>query len=185
MTESQDIGRSRMKLIALILIAFVPMLIAYLAYFYLPMLAPEGSTNQGELINPPLDGFAVSETLDSLDAWVLIQPAGLDCDADCDQLLYLSRQVVSGLGKDTTRVKRALLAPNGVSETFSAMLTSKHADLTVIEADPATLLDVSQERPLLLLMDPNGNVMMFYTLETAGKPMLKDLKHLLRLSNIG
>jgi hypothetical protein len=34
-------------------------------------------------------------------------------------------------------------------------------------------------------MDPNGNIMMFYTLDKAGKLMLKDVKHLLKASNIG
>jgi hypothetical protein len=39
--------------------------------------------------------------------------------------------------------------------------------------------------PVLLLMDPNHNVMMLYSLDKAGKPMLRDLKHLLKISNIG
>jgi len=55
----------------------------------------------------------------------------------------------------------------------------------VIEGNLGPLTAVSAAFPLLFLVDPNGNVMMYFTLEKAGKPMLGDLKHLLKLSNIG
>ncbi|MGB0691890.1 MAG: hypothetical protein ACPGPD_04220, partial [Pseudomonadales bacterium] len=61
----------------------------------------------------------------------------------------------------------------------------EHKDLKVIEGNLGPLTAVSAASPLLFLVDPNGNVMMYFTLEKAGKPMLGDLKHLLKLSNIG
>ena len=51
--------------------------------------------------------------------------------------------------------------------------------------DTESLSQVSLGRPGLFLRDPNGNVILFYPAKNAGKPMLKDLKHLLKLSNIG
>ena len=47
------------------------------------------------------------------------------------------------------------------------------------------LLGREPDGAYILLMDPNGNIMMFYTLDKAGKLMLKDVKHLLKASNIG
>ena len=124
MTEIDQaaLKRSRAKLLTLIAIAFVPLFIAYAAYFYFPDWAPEGTTNQGELINPPLAGADYSEALAAPGNWTLVLPLVGDCSADCEQMLYLSRQIVIGLGKDAPRVKRALLAPASVSGPMSDWL---------------------------------------------------------------
>ena len=187
MTESDPevLKRSRAKLLTLMAIAFVPLFIAYAAYFYFPQWAPEGTTNQGELINPPLNGADYSESLAAPGSWTLVLPLVSECDADCEQILYLSRQIVIGLGKDTSRVKRVLLAPEAVSAPLAGWLKSEHTDLQIIPGDAAALDAEAAERPLLYLVDPNGNVILRYSLEKAGKPMMKDLKHLLRISNIG
>ena len=42
-----------------------------------------------------------------------------------------------------------------------------------------------EQQPRILLIDPFGNVMMHYGREHTGKQLLKDLKHLLKLSQIG
>lgn len=182
---TEAVRSSRRKLIILILIAFVPIFIAYFGYFYFPSMAPAGTTNQGELISPPLTAASFDPKLGGFKTWVLLQPVDTDCDERCEEMLYLSRQVVTGLGKDASRVQRLLLAPGQVSDEFDRLLADEHPDVQV-QSDTAAALDaVSTERPVLFLMDPNGNIMMFYRLEQAGKPMLKDLKHLLRISNIG
>ena len=187
MTEPDPVAlqRSRRKLLLLVAIAFVPLFIAYGAYFYFPEIAPEGSTNQGELINPPLAGADISEALKEPGRWTLVQPVGSYCDSDCQQLLYLSRQVVTGLGKDAARVQRAVLLAGALPESLDALIRAEHKDLEVIEGDRGLLDAVNDTQPSLFLVDPLGNVMMRFDLGTAGKPMLKDLKHLLRISNIG
>jgi hypothetical protein len=97
----------------------------------------------------------------------------------------LSRQVLTGLGKNTNRVTRFILAEQPVTAELREHLEAEHKDLKVIEGNLGPLTAVSAAFPLLFLVDPNGNVMMYFTLEKAGKPMLGDLKHLLKLSNIG
>jgi len=181
----EQIKASRTKLLVLIAIAFVPILIAFLLFRYLPDWRPEGTTNQGELIIPPLNGKEISADLLRVNTWVLLQPSGTSCDDGCEQMLYLSRQVVTGLGKNSARIGRMVVVPGTVSDGFEQHLQQEHRDVTVVEADAGLLNQVSPERPLLFVMDPNGNIMMYYSLEKAGKPMLKDLKHLLKLSNIG
>lgn len=187
MTEPtpEEIRASRTKLLTLIAIAFVPIMIAFLAFQYFPGWVPSGTTNQGELISPPINGAEISARLEKLESWGLLQPAGRACDSDCEQMLYLSRQVVTGLGKDAGRISRMLIVPGDLSDEFRDLLGREHPDVEVIAAETGLLDAVSEESPLLFLVDPNGNVMMYYSTEKAGKPMLRDLKHLLRLSNIG
>ena len=187
MTEptSTQLNTSRGKLLILIGIAFVPIFVAFLAFQYFPDWRPTGTTNQVELIMPPVSAEAVSQELIGVGGWVLLQPVNGDCDEYCKQMLYLSRQVVTGLGKDSSRVRRVLTVPVDVREDLQRHLRDEHGDIKVVPAEMLPLNRVSRETPLLFLMDPNGNIMMYYSLEKAGKPMLKDLKHLLRHSNIG
>ena len=181
----EEIRTGRIKLVTLVLVAFVPIFIAYSAFFYFPDWGPKGTTNQGELIVPAVPGEMISSELVALQSWVLLQPVAMECDQDCVQMLYLSRQVVAGLGKEAHRVKRVVIMPARVSDMFSALLKSDHPDVRLIEADPQLLDQKNAVRPVLFLMDPKGNVLMYYSLDKAGKPMLKDLKHLLKVSNIG
>lgn len=181
--EEAAIRQSRVKLIAIFSIAFVPLFVAYFGYFFLPQLAPQGKTNQGELILPPVDAKSINEELTANGTWQLILPVETSCDETCKELLYLSRQIVTGLGKNSDRVGRVMLTTE-VPEELGTFLDQEHGDLRVLDGDRSGLTGVYSS-PALFLMDPNGNVMMYFTPDKAGKPMLKDLKHLLKISNIG
>jgi len=183
--EAKQRRLSRTKLLALIVIAAVPIFLSIMLFEIFPELQPRGTTNKGELIVPSIEAEKVNPVLLDYEGWLLLQPVGKSCDSDCQQMLYLSRQVIAGLGKDSGRVERVLIAPSGIDSAFQSYLSAEHADVTVVAADLALLNEISAKSPTAFLVDPNGNIMMFYTLETAGKPMLKDLKHLLKISNIG
>ena len=185
MRKPEDKRHNRTVFLILAGIVVVPMLVAYVAYFHLPGWIPAGMTNEGVLVNPPVYAGEVNPALVGSETWLLVQPVGGNCDASCEQLLYLARQVVTGLGKDAPRVKRILMASRPISDEFSSILEREHAEVEVVAGDHARLNAITNHKPVLFLIDPNGNLMMFYTLEKAGEPMLKDLKHLLRVSSIG
>jgi len=181
---SGKVMTSRKRLIALLLIAFVPMFIAYALFFHFPNWAPTGTTNQGELVTPSVDGTTMSEELATFSTWVLIQPIEGGCGDQCREMLYLSRQVVTGLGKDANRVQRVVLISTDTPDLIEH-LGVEHPDVKVVSGMTTFKRIATGDGPVLLLMDPNHNVMMLYSLDKAGKPMLRDLKHLLKISNIG
>ena len=129
------IRTSRMKFSVLVMIAFVPIMIAYIAFFYLPAWIPAGTTNNGQLITPPIDAGQISPELSVVGTWMLLLPIGSQCDAECTQLLYLSRQVIAGLGKDTPRINRAVLANTALTPEFEALLAREHPGVSVITVD--------------------------------------------------
>lgn len=183
-SPSAKLLASRKRFVALLLVAFVPMFIAYAAFYHFPNWAPTGTTNRGELISPSLDGAEMSTELATFNTWVLIQPVDGDCDEKCQKMLYLSRQVVTGLGKDANRVKRVVMMSPDAPDLMEH-LKGEHPDVKVVSGVTTVEPIMALDGPVLLLMDPNHNVMMLYSLDTAGKPMLRDLKHLLKISNIG
>ena len=183
-SSSGKLMASRKRFVALLLIAFVPMFIAYAAFFHFPNWAPTGTTNHGELVSPSVDGVTISSELADFDTWVLIQPVDDLCGDECRKMLYLSRQVITGLGKDANRVQRVVLISTETPDLVKH-LNGEHPDVKVVFGVTTVKPVVANDGPLLLLMDPNHNVMMLYILEKAGKPMLRDLKHLLKISNIG
>lgn len=182
----EAVARSRVKFLLLVALAFLPVMAAYGIFFHFPEYMPSATTNQGELVQPPIRGELLVARFERRETWSLLQLAGTPgCDERCETMLYLSRQVVSGLGKDTERVSRYLITPGEVSARFRALLSAQHGDVEIVRAGISRLKAIPGEKPALFLMDPQGNIMMRYSLELAGKPLLKDLKHLLRISNIG
>ncbi|QSP96452.1 hypothetical protein LPB19_04185 [Marinobacter salinisoli] len=196
----EQVRRGRRTAMLLFALGFGPMIFATIM-FYTGWLNPAGHTNNGTLIQPPVpvanfhletaSGQPLAERFgpdQSKARWMLMVVAA-DCDSKCEQLLYLTRQVNIALGKNANRVARA-----AALGSLPADLEARWSDeyrlmerLTPVEGrSPAwpAALDLESE-PSILLIDPFGNAMMRYGADNTGKEMLKDLKHLLKLSQIG
>jgi cytochrome oxidase Cu insertion factor (SCO1/SenC/PrrC family) len=187
--------KNRRKLVFLFAIAIVPMFVAYGLFFYFPDLIPASTTNEGVLIQPPLSGVTLGLTEPVVEpggVWTMLIPVAATCGEQCQRRLYLSRQIKIGLGKDADRIERIALLSVDPSAELHALLTAEHGDLTAQIYSSQALQRALQSRlpgataaEYLLLMDPNGNIMMFYSFEKIGAPLRKDIKHLLKISNIG
>ena len=187
--------KNRRKLVFLFAIAIVPMFVAYGLFFYFPDLIPASTTNEGVLIQPPLSGVTlglIEPVVEPRGVWTMLIPVAATCSEQCQQRLYLSRQIKIGLGKDADRIERIALLSIDPSTELQALLAAEHGDLTAQVFSSQALQSALQRRlpgatgaEYLLLMDPNGNIMMFYSFEKIGAPLRKDIKHLLKISNIG
>jgi len=89
-------------------------------------------------------------------------------------------------------VQRVILTEGRLSADFKDLLKEEHREVQVIDiaaydtaARLKALVPNGLHKLIVFVMDPNGNVMMYYRPEQGGKPMLNDLKHLLKTSNIG
>jgi hypothetical protein len=196
----EQVRRGRRTALLLFLIGFGPMVFATIMY-YTGWLNPAGHTNNGELVLPPVpvtefhlqtsEGELLADRFgpEHADAeWMMLVVAG-DCTEPCENLLYLARQVNIALGKHADRITRAAWlgsVPSSLEtrwgDEYSAM---ERLQLRGGEA-PAWPAGIRpQQEPRILLIDPFGNVMMHYGNEHSGKALLKDLKHLMKLSQIG
>ena len=156
-----------------------------------------GTTNQGELINPPLtipgDLFITraGEDWAALDNahWKLVVVNEGVCSLHCEQLIYTTRQVHSRLNRRAPLLERALLN-FGDSGLSMAQLTESYPELQLLRADRATYESwisgsnlEGQDRAVILLINPIDVVQLFYTGDHDGNGLLEDLEHLMRLAN--
>jgi len=173
--------------------------------YYSQSFIPSARTNKGTLILPPLQwqdwqadimqaGIQAQENGIDDSKWKLIVVSGSQCQEACENSLYLTRQVNVALGRRADRVERYLVQ-GGMPDTES--VTNLHQQYPRLhQATTSSSLLTDQLAPLMnaeealsqsyiLLADPLGNIMMYYTPEQTGNDMLDDLKNLLKLSNIG
>jgi hypothetical protein len=192
--------RARLGLIALAALFFVPLALSFYLY-YGTSWRPAGTTQHGELIQPPRPlpevaltladgGPAAPELLRG--TWHLVYLGPGDCPAACREMLVRIRQVRLALDKDMDRVDRLFL----YSGTLSAggYLAGEHPGLVVARADDAAGKRLLAAFPggesavtsgKLYVADPLGNLMMSYPGDAAPKSILTDLERLLKLSHIG
>jgi cytochrome oxidase Cu insertion factor (SCO1/SenC/PrrC family) len=201
MTErsAQD-KRQRRLLIGVALMFFAPLALSFYFYYGSVGWRPGGHVNKGELIRParPLPAAALSlqdggdtQPKFLLGKWTLLYVQESVCDAECLRRLYDTRQVRLALDREMGRVQRVLLGAPACCDWGA--LHAAHPDLLLLKRDAraAPLLEqlphegnsVAPER--VYLIDPLGNLMMYYPPEAPAKGMLQDLKRLLQLSQIG
>ncbi|MFK7855800.1 MAG: SCO family protein [Granulosicoccus sp.] len=194
---------SRIKLVSIFAIFAVPLI---LASIYLHMVRSSGGqlglTSRGQLIQPavPLTEFALQQqdgefNLDSVrGSWTLLYMPEGECTDACELNLYHMRQVRLALNHRMDRVQRAVLLES--EDQLNAELIAEHAGLMVAQGSlenqaalrgqiQAAEGSMDKLADAIYLIDPFGNVMLRFPPDLPPKSMLKDLKHLLKVSRIG
>jgi len=172
------------------IIFFMPILvlIASTLFFYIGY-SPEGRTNNGQLIDPPIDlsALKIEGLKDEFPGkWTIIHFLNNPCKESCWNSLYKTRQVNIRLGRDAQRVGRYLLISNSynLSPQETAKLTKEYPRLElfrILEEDlPREIIKDSY-----ILFDPLGNGILIYSPDLPGGELLEDLKKVLQNSKIG
>jgi hypothetical protein len=173
--------RNRSALLLIFAISFVSLGASYLLFYMARDSGVWGTTNNGVFVDPPRNISDLALTVDGMpwlesDKWWLFVNVGAVCDAECERALHQLRQLHVLLNKEANRVERALLTDGSfpVSDYLAAYPGLVHM------VAPVGALEQG-----IFIVDPLGNLVFYYPLEDAGKPVLDDLKRLLKLSQIG
>jgi cytochrome oxidase Cu insertion factor (SCO1/SenC/PrrC family) len=195
---TQAPGRGRLQFLLLAALFFAPLFAAIVLYFFAPQWRPQGHTNYGELIRPARP-IPVAELLDPAGQaagpgalrgkWSFVYLGGADCDAVCSAKLIEIRQVRTLLNEKRLRVQRVHIAATpAAAAAVQTELKAHHPDLVflsdTVEADYRRFFG-GQDPQALYLVDPLGNWLMVYPAAAEYKGILKDIKKLLRISQIG
>jgi cytochrome oxidase Cu insertion factor (SCO1/SenC/PrrC family) len=185
MTDGDAAARrkNRLQMLAIMAIALVSLGGSYLLFYAARGGDTWGTTNNGVFVTPALTvgdlGIRDSEGQPLQDGgtwWLWVVPEG-SCDDACDTALHQLRQLHALLNKDAPRVRRALVQPSGVA--VAEALAARYPKLARLSGE------VDELAPGVYIVDPIGNLVLHYPLADAGKPVLEDLKKLLKVSQIG
>ncbi len=178
-----NVTKGRLVLISLVCLFALPAIIAKLILtqgWY-----QSGATNRGKLIEP----YTTLEQLgqvspQAVHGWQLVYVVPNQCEAQCQQQLYLLKQSHIALGKYQERVVPILWTSE----------TSKTSDLAEIPIEKMIMNAAVKQKVVqgqMIIVDPLGQLVMSYTpqpdedLVKLSKDMLADLRKLLKLSRVG
>lgn len=127
--------------------------------------------------------------------WWIVYVSPEKCFQECQENLYNLRQLQIALGRDSTRVGRIFVTqPNCSSAFCESYLTEYYPEMRRVTFESAdfnklfltsALYATSKTLGQIYIIDPLGNVIMYYDPDTEPKNILSDLKRLLKVSKVG
>lgn len=159
-------------LFLLFLIFLFPVVAGWFLYFYHDQFHFK-TTNHGELVKPPinLQNFGIIDQNEKL--WHVLYVFNAPCATQCKDIDYQLHQIQIALGKDHNRIK--ILTVNASVPELNKL------KMRLAEHQPKNFLFSDK----IYLVDPLGNLFMYYASETNLMNVLKDLKKVLEVSQIG
>lgn len=184
-TREPNRRRGRWQLVLIVLMVIGPMILATSMY-KLQFWVPDSRSYHGELIGNGQTRAEIGVQSED-DRWQILVTAPKGCAVDCQQLVYLARQVQVALGRDASRASHALAVAQPLDADYEARLQREYPQLQRYPLDPASFARGTrdQQAPQLWIVDPHSNLVLRYDARVKGKDLLDDLRHLLKLSNIG
>jgi len=185
-------GKGRVQLLLIAAVFLGPLVFATWMYFGGPGISPAGRTNHGALLDPIVrltDVLPESGLHEHNDGyWVLLYANKGVCDEACEYSLYTLRQSRLMLGKEMDRLVRVFL--HGDTPPDTVLLADEHQGLVTLQDSTLTELLDNNKPPALdaggyYLVDPLGNLVMYFPPDIDPQAMVEDIKHLLEFSRIG
>jgi hypothetical protein len=196
LADRDRVRQGRLRMLLVLAVCAAPVIASYLTYF---VIRPQTRSNYGDLILPTrslpeslrltaLDGQPVAAR--SLRGqWLLVVVGPSRCDADCDQRLFMQRQLREMLGRERDRVDKVWLITDTepLASALQAALVT-HPAVTALRVDPlplaAWLVPATGQalQDHLYLVDPMGEWMMRLPARPDPGKVKRDLERLLRAS---
>jgi len=181
-------GRVQFLIIAAVF--FGPLLFASWLYYQGDALQPDSRANHGALLEPivSLQDAVPESPIHAHRLWLLVYANDQVCDEGCLAGLYTIRQSRLMLGKEMDRLARVFLHGDLPPDTL--LLADEHKGLIALQ-DPALRAVLDNKKPDTLeaggyyLIDPHGNLVLYFSPDINPRDMVDDIKRLLKLSRIG
>jgi hypothetical protein len=178
--------RGRLQLILILAVVIAPMILASAMYQW-RFWVPETRSYHGELIGTGQSRADLGIAAATESRWQLLVTVPQSCDSACKELVFLARQIHIGLNRDVSRASHALAVAEPLAADYDAQLQREYPQLTryqlELEAYGKTAGEASGAQ--LWIVDPHGNLVLRYDATSKGKAILNDLRHLLKISQIG
>lgn len=194
----------RIALLVIAALFFLPLVLAWLMYNGTIEFQPHSTRNRGLLVQPPIPINWASVTLDDAGHqpveeafarhWLILHAVPRPCDDPCMQQVTDLRQIHRASGRQQSRIRLALLHDFKEADDTAA-LKDIYATFRLVENPDGDLwraLDgvaaqgagAATTRGSTYLIDPLGNIMLFYAAGYDPNDLKSDLKKLLTWSKL-
>jgi len=194
-----SLNRPRLTLLAIVLLFAAPVVIAVLMHSRWWNYQPHSTTNLGQLVTPPRPVELASLEMDTanqgpLGRWTILYPVTLPCAADCRKRIENLRQIHLAAGRHRDELAIVLLLPEPARISDGLPLRDIYAGFSLATDDSGALpgllasiasggADTGGLQPgQVFLLDPAGNIMLYYGAGYDPNHINKDLKRLLKWS---
>ena len=189
-----DILKSRLKLIGIVLLFFMPVVSAWYLVFFTNYKMHTKGVEHGLLISPIIQvgDFELFEPISQekyqlIGKWTLVSFVENKCDEACEFQLYELRQIWLALGKDANKIQRLAIVQGNDLISSEQIKLSQGQLLLKDDSDLNRLYNLFKSYPdfnnePIYLIDPYGNLMMQYKKGTNPSGIIKDLERLIRIS---
>lgn len=128
--------------------------------------------------------------------WLMVYVNANECADVCKERIHILKQLHIALGKNTQRVRRYYLnaTDRAIAPDIAELFRNEYPSMGVAQSDNALLsanlieagtdIDLSTQA-YVILIDPVGNVMMYYTDDQEAEDIMSDLETLLKYSSLG
>lgn len=183
-------GPARVQLVLIAVLFLGPLLFAAWMYYGSSNLAPEDRSNHGILLEPIrhlTDSYSDLREV-APGRWLLVYPHDAECGERCRDGLYSQQQTRLMLGNDMNRLARVFL--HGETPLDNVLPDDERGGLITmyrkqLALDLWSALPQGTAHGGLFLIDPLGNLVMYFDPAVRPRDMVDDIKHLLDLSRIG
>ncbi|NKI36046.1 hypothetical protein HFP89_12820 [Wenzhouxiangella sp. XN79A] len=181
----------RLTLVLLFALFLAPILVAVLLNSRWVEWEPAPERSHGELIEPvvPLPAFELATAdggsvarEDLLERWTLLQVEPGPCAVDCQERAYLLRQVRAAQNRHVPDIDLLLITGDAPDATLGARIRELDPVFDVVggpDAAPLRAVIPGAETGGFYIVDPQGNIMERFGLETDPTGIRKDLRRLL------
>ena len=195
-------NKSRKQFTLMLTIMFVTLGGSYLLFLVVQNTGVWGTVNKGQFVTPSVSvtdfdwrtvesapfrnefpaAFAEREAAGSVKrTWWLLAVANEGCERDCNDALSHMRALQILLTKDATRVRRALVLPDATSEAIA----EQYPKLIQLSGDESAQSSETYPATGVYIVDPTGVLVLRYPLLDSAVDIQKDLKRLLKYSQLG
>jgi cytochrome oxidase Cu insertion factor (SCO1/SenC/PrrC family) len=195
------LNKSRLSLIFMGVIFIGPMILAWVLANHGQGVIAMGGAVKGTLLEmaQPLKPFSIKDLSGSImdqeifkGKWTFVTFSSGECLQVCQDNLYKMRQVRLTQGKNMNRIQRLIFLNPAFQQQFKSVLAD-HTGLMVGLAElnfntewEKQFMSVSADsNGHIFMVDPLGNLFIYYSQDADPTGMRKDLKRLLKASHIG
>jgi hypothetical protein len=171
--------RNRMQLLGIMMIGFLTLGASYLMFYVVQGSEDWGTTNNGEFVQPAVNTAELGWQAEGINRRWWLWVVTSDCEQICQQTVQNMRALHILLNREADRVRRGYTLRDRLVQTQPDWMA---------QFPELTLVDIADAKPLtdgVYIVDPNGNLVFRYAMDTNPKLVLQDLKKLLKVSHIG